>query len=281
MKAEIIRLREQYQFFHWHLAFPDVFRVPAKDEEPENEQAGWSGGFDVVLGNPPWERIKIQEKEWFAQRNPDIANAANAAQRRRMIAALQYDDPATYNAFMEDQRQATGESHVVRDSGRYPLCGRGDVNTYTIFAETMRLIINPIGQVGCIVPSGIATDDTTKHFFRNMVDSHTLVSLYSFENEEFIFPAIHHATKFCLLTISGKERLQKSTDFVFFARQTSYLQDEERHFSLSAADIALLNPNTRTCPIFRSKRDMELTKAYMHEYLFCLRMDLLKRTHGE
>lgn len=261
MKAEIIRLREQYQFFHWHLAFPDVFRVPAKNEEPENEQAGWSGGFDVVLGNPPWERIKIQEKEWFAQRCPDIANAANAAQRRRMIAALQYDDPAIFNAFMEDQRQATGESHVVRDSGRYPLCGRGDVNTYTIFAETMRLIINPIGQVGCIVPSGIATDDTTKHFFRNMVDSHTLVSLYSFENEEFIFPAIHHATKFCLLTISGKERLQKSTDFVFFARQTSYLQDEERHFSLSAADIALLNPNTRTCPIFRSKRDMELTKA--------------------
>jgi N-6 DNA Methylase len=261
MKAEIIRLREQYQFFHWHLAFPDVFRVPTKDEESENEQAGWSGGFDVVLGNPPWERIKIQEKEWFAQHRPDIANAANAAQRRRMIAALQYEDPAIYNAFMEDQRQATGENHIVHDSGRFPLCGRGDVNTYSIFAETMRLVISPTGRVGCIAPSGIATDDTTKFFFRDMVDSHTLVSLYSFENEEFIFPEVHHATKFCLLTISGKERLQKSADFVFFARQTSYLQDEERHFSLSAADIALLNPNTRTCPIFRSKRDMELTKA--------------------
>src|SRR6266567_2254075 len=152
MKAEIMRLREQYQFFHWHLAFPDVFRVPAKDEEPENEQAGWSGGFDVVLGNPPWERIKIQEKEWFATRRPDIANAANAAQRRRMIAALQYEDSATYGAFMEDQRQASGESHIVRDSGRFPLCGRGDVNTYTIFAETMRLVINSRGRVGCIVP---------------------------------------------------------------------------------------------------------------------------------
>ena len=136
MKAEIIRLREQYQFFHWHLAFPDVFRVPAKDEEPENEQAGWSGGFDVVLGNPPWERIKIQEKEWFAAARPDIANAANAAQRRRMIAALQYEDPALYIAFIEDQRQAEGESHFIRNSDRYPLCGRGDVNTYAIFAET-------------------------------------------------------------------------------------------------------------------------------------------------
>src|SRR6266699_922748 len=261
MKTEIIRLREQYKFFHWHLAFPDVFRVPTKDEDPENEQAGWSGGFDVVLGNPPWEKIKIQEKEWFAERHPDIANAANAAQRRRMIAALQYEDPTLYTAFMEDQRQATGESHLVRDTDRYPLCGRGDVNTYSIFAETMRLVIHSTGRVGCIVPSGIATDDTTKYFFRDLMESRTLVNLYSFENEEFIFPAVHHATKFCLLTIAGTERPHQVTDFVFFARQTSYLQDQERHFSLSAPDIALLNPNTRTCPIFRSKRDMELTKT--------------------
>ncbi len=54
MRDEIQRLAAQYQFFHWHIAFPDVFRVPSKDEQPENEQAGWSGGFDVVLGNPPY-----------------------------------------------------------------------------------------------------------------------------------------------------------------------------------------------------------------------------------
>lgn len=54
MRDEIKRLAEQYQFFHWHLAFPDVFRVPTKGERPESEQAGWSGGFDVVLGNPPY-----------------------------------------------------------------------------------------------------------------------------------------------------------------------------------------------------------------------------------
>lgn len=261
MHTEIQRLAKQYQFFHWHLAFPDVFKVPIKGERPDNEQAGWSGGFDVVLGNPPWERIKIQEKEWFAERRPDIANAANAAQRRRMISNLVYEAPATYAAFMEDQRQAEGESHFVHDSGRYPLCGRGDVNTYSIFAETMHLIIGPTGRIGCIVPSGIATDDTTKHFFRDLVESHTLVSLYSFENEEFIFPAVHHATRFCLLTTSGSKNPPQIADFVFFARQTSYLQDEFRHFSLSAEDIALLNLNSHTCPIFRSKRDAELTKA--------------------
>ena len=217
MKAEIIRLREQYQFFHWHLAFPDVFRVPTKDEEPENEQAGWSGGFDVVLGNPPWERIKIQEKEWFAQRCPDIANAANAAQRRRMIAALQNEDPAIYNAFMEDQRQADGEGHFVRDSNHYPLCGRGDVNTYAIFAENMRFAINPTGRVGCIVPSGIATDDTTKFFFQNLMDLKSLVSLFDFENREKIFPAVDSRMKFSLLTLtcSARSAMQKGQILYF------------------------------------------------------------------
>ena len=174
---------------------------------PDNEQAGWSGGFDVVLGNPPWERIKIQEKEWFAAHRPDIANAANAAARRKMIAALQISsqpgDQELYAAFMADQRQATGESHFVHDSARYPLCGRGDVNTYAIYAEHMRWIVAPTGRVGCIVPSGIATDDTTKQFFSDLVESHTLANFYDFENREKRFLDVDSRYSFCSLTING------------------------------------------------------------------------------
>ncbi|HVU71245.1 MAG TPA: N-6 DNA methylase, partial [Ktedonobacteraceae bacterium] len=264
-KEEIERLARQYQFFHWHLAFPEVFHVPLGDEQPANEQAGWSGGFDVVLGNPPWERIKIQEKEWFASRAPAIASASNAAARRKMIAALQSSpipgERELSAAFMEDQRQATGESHFVRDSCRYPLCGRGDVNTYAIFAENMRWIVSPTGRVGCIVPSGIATDDTTKWFFREVIETHSLVSFFSFLNEAKLFSGIDHRVNYALLTMSGKETKIKAADFAFGVYTTEALKEEERHFSLSANDIALLNPNTRTCPIFRSKRDMELTKA--------------------
>jgi hypothetical protein len=134
------------------------------------------------------------------------------------------------------------------------------VNTYSIFAELKRCLLNPNGRVGCIVPSGIATDDTTKFFFQDLMDKGSLVSLYSFENEEFVFPKIHHATKFCLLTMSGGSDCVKQADLLFFARQTPHLGEEDRHFTLSAEEIAILNPNTRTCPIFRSKRDAELTK---------------------
>jgi hypothetical protein len=261
MRAEIQRLAQQYQFFHWHLAYPQVFQVPTGKNAPENRLTGWSGGFDVVLGNPPWERIKLQEKEWFAECRPDIANAPNAAARRKMIAALEHEDPALSKAFLEDRRQAEGESTLVRATGRYPLCGRGDINTYAIFAELKKSLISSTGRVGCIVPSGVASDDTTRYFFQDLVDSFSISSLFDFENAEGLFPAVHREQKFSLLTLTGKSRPAKSgADFVFFAHDPSEVLQSERRFRLSAKDIALVNPNTRTCPIFRSKADALLTK---------------------
>src|SRR5690606_30006194 len=137
VREYVVELKERYQFFHWHVAFPDVFTVDGphspgpslpqgergekRAESPLsmrerglrgegfNQQTGWYGGFDVVLGNPPWERSKIQEKEWFAERVPEIAAAPNAAARRRMIEALQKTDPAIYADFQADKRRAEGE----------------------------------------------------------------------------------------------------------------------------------------------------------------------------
>lgn len=266
MKQEINRLAEQYRFFHFHLAFPDVFRLSEEGEESMNLHTGWHGGFDVVLGNPPWERIKLQEKEWFASRCPDIANAANASNRQKMIENLAQNDPFVYNAFIEERRKAEGESHFIRNSTKFPLCGRGDVNTFSIFTETNREIISPVGRVGCIVPSGIATDDTTKFFFQDIVSTRTLVSLYDFENRNAIFPGVHRSYKFCLLTLTGRKRPNtRGAEFIFFALSTSELRDKERLFTLTADEIALVNPNTRTCPIFRYQRDAKLVKKIYQE----------------
>lgn len=261
MREEIKRLGKQYRFFHWHLAFPDVFSLPAKDRPLENDQTGWNHGFDVVLGNPPWERIKIQEKEWFAERQPKIAGAANAAARRRMIQSLKTEDFSLYRAFIEDRRKADGETVLVRESGRYPLCGRGDVNTYSIFAELNRQLINTGGQLGCIVPSGIASDDTTKFFFQDIMEKKSLVSLHDFENREKIFPAIDSRIKFCLLTLAGPKRPAiHGAEFIFYAHRVSDLLDNDRRLILNADDIALLNPITRTCPVLRSRHELELLR---------------------
>ena len=113
---------------------------------------------------------------------------------------------------------------------------------------------------GLIVPTGIATDDTTKYFFGDLVRRGRWSRLYSFENEEFVFPSVHHAYRFCLMTMAGTSSRHETVDLVFYARQVSWLDDPDRHFSLTPEEFALLNPNTGTCPTFRSKLDAEIAK---------------------
>lgn len=249
---------------HWPLAFPQVF-------------AG--GGFDCVLGNPPWERIKLQEEEFFATRHRDVAEAKNKAERSQRIQWLsegmlakhlypQLDHAAPdceaeqrlYAEFIRARRTAEAASlfaHVKgEDGGRYPLTGVGDVNTYALFAETISQITHPQGRAGFIVPTGIATDDSTKAFFAYLTQNGRLVSLYDIENREAVFPSVHRSYKFCLLTLGAATQ----AEFVCFATQVSQLADPRRRFVLTPDEFRLINPNTLTCPVFRSERDAELTK---------------------
>ena len=252
-RRDVERLARENQFFHWHLAFPEVF---------EGGGGGGLGGFDCVLGNPPWERVKLQEKEWFAERSPEIANAPNAAARKRMIRSLVADDPELYRAFLDALRRSEGWSHLMRNSAHYPLCARGDINSYAVFAEGMRNVLNERGRVGCVLPTGIATDDTTKFFFQDVVGTKALVSLFDFENRRGLFPDVDSRMKFCLFTAgSGTQPAAGHAEYVFFAHAVDELRDPERRFTLSPDDIAPLNPNTRTCPTFRSRSDAELAKA--------------------
>ena len=121
------------------------------------------------------ERVKLQEKEFFSQHDYAIAAAPTAAARKRLIADLKTSDPALREVFEQDLRRAEGTSVLLRNSGRFPLAGRGDVNTYAVFAELMANGISPTGRVGTIVPTGIATDDTTKYLFGDLVENSRLV----------------------------------------------------------------------------------------------------------
>jgi len=232
----------------WAATFPGVF------DRPE-------GGFDCVIGNPPWERIKVQEREFFDLARPDIAAAVSAATRRKLIEQLEKDDPALYARYVQAQQDAERTLDYVRGSGRFPLSGKGDVNTYVVFAELARQIVAPSGRIGILVPSGIATDHTTREFFADLVESGSLVGLYDFENKRPFFADVHRSFKFSVLLAGGSGAKCDEADFVFFAHEMADLENRERHIRLSPKDLKLLNPNTRTCPIFRSRRDAELTKA--------------------
>ncbi|WP_030826961.1 Eco57I restriction-modification methylase domain-containing protein [Streptomyces hygroscopicus] len=260
---EVVRLREEYHFFHWHLEFPEVFRVPADAGAPGvDERTGWKGGFSCVLGNPPWERVKLQEQEFFATRDEKIANAANKAARERMIDALaeseEQTDRALHTEFIAARRLSEGVSHLLRDSGRFPLAGRGDVNTYAVFAEAASLGIAPTGRLGLVLPTGIATDATTAPFFSDLVRTARLASFLDFENEAFILSRdVHHSVRFSLFTVTG---VGARVDKASFAFGTRYMEDlDGRRFAMPPEEILLVNPNTGTLPVFRTRRDAEIT----------------------
>ena len=231
---------------HWPLAFPVVFE---------------RGGFDCILTNPPWDRIKLQEKEFFAARDPEIANAQNAAARKRLIESLPKNNPTLYQVFQDAKRNADVSSAFIHESGRYRLANVGDTNLYAVISEVILNIVNITGRAGFIVPISLCTDEPNKALFGEMISSRKLVSFYGFENEEKLFHDVHHAFKFALLTLGQAE----ATDFSFFNRQVQALVDGKRHFCLLPSDFALINPKTKTAPIFRTKFDADLSKKiYSH-----------------
>ncbi|WP_236700287.1 Eco57I restriction-modification methylase domain-containing protein [Allosalinactinospora lopnorensis] len=260
-EKQLTDLDRRYQFFHWHLEFPEVF--PGIDDErgDYNPETGWQGGFTCVLGNPPWERVKLQEKEFFASRDPEIANAPNKAKREALIKTLGDSEEGAFllREFHEAKLRSDGEARFLRESGRYPLTGVGTVNTYAVFTEHGKELLHPRSRLGIIVPTGIVTDSTTQRFFKDIVQRRVLATVYDFENRKKVFADVDSRMKFTLLTIAGRGITIERADFAFFLHDTGELSNVDKRFRLSAEEILKLNPNTGTCPIFRSRQDANIT----------------------
>lgn len=250
IREKAIEVGRKNKFFHWPIEFADVFSS--------------NHGFDCILGNPPWDRIKIAEKEFFASRMPAIANAKNKAERAKLIKELKEStDPFSMNVakqFKDALYNADATSSFVHFKDyadcRYPLTGVGDVNMYALFAELMYKLRSPFGTAGFIVPTGIATDDSTKKLFAEMTKG-SLKSLYDFENREGLFPTVDSRFRFSLVSIAPKDG---ASDFAFFTPNVNSLSVKERHVPMNADDFSLMNPNTLTSPTFRAIEDYNIAK---------------------
>ena len=246
------------RFLNWQVAFPGVWS--------EWEATELTGGFDAVIGNPPWDRMKLQQVEWFAARRREIAMAPRAADRKGMIAALEKAGDPLARDFRLASERAAAAARVARTSGDYPLLARGDLNLYSLFVEHAMTLVKPDGMVGLLVPSGIASDWTAAPFFKSVATEDRLKALYDFENRRTrydlppFFADVDSRFKFCAF-VASPAPWDEPARCAFFLQNVSELEDPERCFPLSAADFARVNPNTGTAPIFRSRRDAELTTA--------------------
>ena len=248
--GEARRLIAEERFLNWQAAFPGVWT--------NWESARLEGGFDAVIGNPPWDRMKLQQVEWFATRKREIALQTRAADRKRMIAALERDgDPLARDYAVASERAAMA-ADMARRGGDYPLLSRGDVNLYSLFVERAMTLAKPDGMVGLLTPSGIASDKTAAHFFKGVATEGRLKALYDFENKKVFFPDVHASFKFCIF-VASPSPIGEAADCAFYLHSVAELGDGERRFPLTAEAFARVNPNTGTAPIFRTRRDAALT----------------------
>ena len=255
---EAQRLVREERFLNWQTTFPGVW-TNWQSQDPQ-------GGFDAVIGNPPWDRVKLQQVEWFATRRREIALQPRAADRKRMIAALERDgDPLALDYAVASERAATS-ARMARGGGDYPLLSSGDVNLYSLFVERALALAKPDGMVGLLTPSGIASDKTAARFFKGIATEGRLKALYDFENRRTrydappFFPDVDSRFKFCAF-VASPSRVPDATRCAFFLQDVAELDDEERCFPLTAEAFARVNPNTGTAPIFRARRDAALTTA--------------------
>lgn len=242
-KTEVKRMAEEQRFFHWCVEFPEVFAA--------------NKGFDVMCGNPPWDKIKVEDKKWFESHGrADIVNAGTASQRKKAIADLPSTDPILYKEYIKALADAEAISRFVRLAGRFDLTATGDIDLYPMFAELCLSFSKEAW--GLVLPTGIAVNDSNKAFFSKLIDENRLVSLYDFENREKLFD-IDSTNHFCLLTIGKEQDTPRTVKGGFFLTRLDHLLDPRRIYTLQTSDFARLNPNTKTCPVFRTSRDAKLT----------------------
>ena len=246
------RIAAEERFFNWQPAFPGVWT--------DWDTADCRGGFDAVIGNPPWDRMKLQQVEWFAWRRPEIARAPKAADRKRMAEALRDTGDPLAREYEVARDRAESAVRVARQCGEYPLLARGDVNIYSLFVERAFALVKPDGVVGLVVPSGIASDKTSAKFFKLVATEGRLRALYDFENKKLFFPDVHASFKFSVF-VAGRATGTEPSECAFYLHDVAELSNPDRRFPLTAGDFQRLNPNTGTAPVFRSRRDADLTTA--------------------
>ena len=278
-------LATRERFLHWELAFPGVWRNPMDAA---------TGGFDVVIGNPPWDRIKLQEVEWFAERRPSIARQSRASDRKRMVAALKRDGDPLADDYTIAAQAAEDMARVARSCGEFPLMSGGDINLYSLFVEQATRLVKPEGMVGLLTPSGIASDLGAAKFFRSIAITGRLSTLFDFENKKTFFPDIHASFKFCALAFGGERRTFDTARCAFYLHAVSELQPPKlaedadprtrrqatKVIQLTAADFRAVNPNTGTAPIFRNALDAELTTRIYSNHPILVRYRTEIRVEG-
>lgn len=242
-------LRRQYSFFHWPLEFPEVFK---------------RGGFSLALGNPPWETMSPDAKEFFARHEPDIAGMSPAEQEARIGELLAL--PAVRDDWERHARELYAAVRFIKESGRYRMfaagnLGKGDFNVYRQFAELALTFPAPDGVAAQIVPENFYNGANASAIRAALLTDFRLSALYGFENTRGVwFPAIDTRMKFALYCA---RRGGPTTDFpaAFAVSSEARLQGaRERPLQLPVSLLREFSPDALAVMEFSNQLEVDVAR---------------------
>lgn len=249
-KREVGNIARQYHFFHWHLAFPHVFET---------------GGFDVMLGNPPWDTLSPDAKEFFSTYEPGIRIQSKPEQEATIARLLR--DSAISAAWDANRRTLFATAFFLKESGRYSLfapgnLGKGDFNVYRSFVELALRLVRDSGWAAQIVPDGFYAGANSMALRRELFEHFTLPLLLGFENtKEVWFKGVHSAAKFALY---AARRGARTVSFraAFCIRSLDELRSvlSSGGLNLPVALIREFSPDALAVMEFRDQRDLDVAR---------------------
>lgn len=181
------RIAEQNHFMHWELEFADLFAE--------------RGGFDLIIGNPPWIKIEWNEQGILADSNPMFAVKKLTANQTTHERAHALENITTCDMYFAEYESMSGEQNFLNAVQNYPDLKGQQTNLFKCFLPLAWDKNNKSGVSAFVHPEGVY-DDPKGGALREKLYPR-LRYHFQFANERKLFPEVDHHTTFSLNVYGG------------------------------------------------------------------------------
>ena len=245
---------KKHAMFHWQLEFPDAFT----DARP---------GFDLIIGNPPWEAVEPHDDEFFSKYDPNFRAHSNKQDKNKIKTKLLEQQKDIKTAFEHYENHIKEQSRFFKDSEQYKM-RKGKSDMWQLFLERMIGLLAKEGRLSVVVPSGILTNDGAKKLRETLLEMQ-IISIYEFENGS-IFPEVDSRYKFVLLTIASSKPKPKF-NAAFYLHDIAALDhktEQEKFVKMPIEIIRLTSPSVLAIPEVRSLKDIEILNQIYNDHKY-------------
>ena len=254
--------------FNWAVEFAEAF------VDETGQHLGEAAGFEVVIGNPPWEIVQPDLREFYAQFDPDIESRLTRRQVEVRVAELNAEDLARQVEYETQTRRIRQTAAYFKKSSDYAFQGRGKSATHKLFVERAYGLLEREGRLGYVIPAGIYRELGSKQLREMLLYQGQIRHLFGFSNERFFFPGVDHRFTFVLL--GAQKGLQSDgflTAFRFNPRVAispgelpTFLANPANLIFMRRDSLVRFSPDSLSVMEFQTQRDYEITKKIYDDW---------------